>query len=841
MKNFDSVTTFADFVRFLDKQYGPRLAITWRPQFRALKFSYGDLARMADVMAHFLEKNNVKQGDRVVLWAGNSPWWIATFFGCQLKGVTVIPLGQQNTPAFVKKIADFTESKLVIKNHRLPESGASEKAIENIFENWAQKPKTFTAAKVSPDDLAELLFTSGTTGEPKGVELRHRNILSNVAAIRGLRLITEQDSTFSFLPLSHIFEQVGGLFVPLSYGIPITQAANLSSLHLRLNLQEDHATVMTAVPDFLRLAIRRIEEKAREENQYGQLALLYKLAPRLPMFARRLLAKKVLKNFGGKLHTIVAGGAALDPEIGKKWESFGIYVLQGYGATETSPVVAVNRYDDRKVSAVGPVLPGVEVKIAPDGEILVKGPNVVTGYFRAPEKTAAAFKNGWYYTDDLGFFDEDGHLHILGRKKFLIVTPAGENVYPDEIEALLNNQPYVADSAVLGIKSGDHFEIHAVVLAKPDGKLNAQRAIDAVNKQLEPHQHIQGFSLWDQEDFPRSATRKVKKPQVLDWLMLKLQKKTSSSTVPSPSAVTAGSLERILSVVSGMPAHDIKDSTTIAAIKLDSLARVTLVATLEDEIGVVLDEAAILPQTTVAELKERILTKKQKEERHPFLKWPLANWVLVVRQLMHYGLVRPLMFSVAKIEIQGQENLDELKGPALFFVNHASGIDAGFAMRALSWRWRWKSAIAAASDMHYEDSDIKRYKNLLMLAFNIFPFSRYGQVKSSLEYTGRLIDRGFSIIFFPEGRVSPTGKLLNLKPGTGLVALEMGVPFVPIGVTGSHKVLKYGTKKLHFGRRLPVTVTVGKPQRATPGDSVEKVTREIHGEIAKLLGEQGKR
>lgn len=836
--SFDAVTTFADFLKFIDSAYGSRLAITWRPHFRALKFSYGDLARMSEVLAHYLDERGIKKGDRVILWAGNSPWWIATFFGCQLKGITVIPLGQQNTPAFVKKISDFTESKLVIKNERLQKSGAEESTIESIFSNWQQKQRTFVAASVSEDDLAELLFTSGTTGEPKGVELRHRNILANVKAIRELQIITESDSTFSFLPLSHIFEQVGGLFVPLSYGIPITQAATLSSIHLRHNLQEDHSTIMTAVPDFLRLAVKRIEEKAREEHQYGQLALLYRLAPRLPMFARRILARKVLKNFGGKLRTIVAGGAALDPAIGTKWESFGIYVLQGYGATETSPVVAANRYNDRKVSSVGPVLPGVTVKISNDGEILVKGPNVVNGYFRAPEKTSTAFHDGWYSTDDLGFFDEDSHLHILGRKKFLITTPGGENVYPDEIEALLNDQPYVADSAVLGVTLGDHFEIHAVLLPKPDGKLNAQLAVDAVNAQLEPHQQIRGLSLWDQEDFPRSATRKVKKAEVQEWLMNKLQSKSNASAPTTQKGI--GLIERLLAEVSGVATSQIKDTTTVAQIKLDSLARVTFVAALEDELGVVLDEAGILPETTVAEIKDRVATKKQKEERYPFYQWPLSSGIRVLRQLIYYVLVRPLLFTISKITVQGAGNLENLKGPVLFFVNHATGIDAGFALRSLPLRLRWKAAIAAASDMHYEDTDIKRYRILLMTAFNIFPFSRYGQIKSSLEYTGRLVDRGYPIMFFPEGRVSPTGKLMDLKPGTGLVALEMGVPIVPIGVIGSHKVLKYGTKKLNFFRRRPVTVAIGKPMKVAPGDTIDTITRQVHDEIASLLGEQGK-
>ncbi len=839
MLDVKSIKTLGQFIAEAAQLFEDKTAFIWRPSFRALKFSYKDIYRMSQVVAHIIDERGLKAGDRAVIWTHNSPYWIAIFFGCQLKGVSVVPLAPQNTPEFVKKIADFTASKLIFKSHTLPAiEGPENIQVELFFRNWQRLSSTYSEVEVENEDLAEILFTSGTTGEPKGVELRHSNILANIASMRDLDIVSHRDHMLSFLPLSHIFEQVAGTMVPLSVGIPITQAARISGLHITLNMTEDQPTKMTAVPEFIKLVLQRVEEKAKATGEFKKLETLYRLAPRLPRGVKRYLAKKVLHNFGGKLDTIISGGAALDPEVGHKWEAFGVSVLQGYGATETSPVISANRYRDRKMDSVGPVIPGVEVKIAKDGEILVRGDNVVSGYYKNPKKTAEAFKDGWYHTDDIGFFDKEKHLHILGRKKYLIVTPAGENIYPDELEDKLKEFKDLNDAAVLGLEINDKFVIHAVLLPKLNKKVDPEKIIVELNKKLEPHQRIQDVSIWPETDFPRTLTKKIKKEIVIDWVKKTAAKDNLGET--KPAANTSDPVINIISQLTNLPQSAITpDKKVVADLKMDSLARVTLVATIEEDLNVILDEAAITVDTTVEDIQKSVLDKNQKTERYPFKEWPLSPFIIFLRTILQTLIVWPFMFFIAKIKVEGRDHLDDLKGPAQYFINHISGIDSGFVMRALPRRLRRRSSIAAASDMLFENKDIKKWHGLLMFAVNIFPFSRYGQVKSSFEYAGRLIDRGFSILYHPEGKVTRNKKIQEFKKGTGLVAIEMKIPSVPVYISGSDDLLPIGTKKLNWGLRPLIKIKFGKPLYIKEGTSITDATALIENGVRDLAKQNG--
>lgn len=831
MINFSTTNTFGQFIERIGSEYGDKTAFIYRPRYRAIRWTYTDLLHASQMFAAQLEEQKVRKGDRVILWAGNSPYWVAAFFGCQLKGAVAVPLGPQNTPKFVKKITGITKAKLIVKNAALPGKILDTKTIsvESTFDNWREKSRTFKKEKTTKDDLAEILFTSGTTGEPKGVKLKHSNILSNVEAISGLGVITNGDRIISFLPLSHIFEQVGGLFTPLAWGNPITQAASLSSLHIRLNMAEDHPTKMTAVPEFLKLALGRIEDTAREEGKMKTLETLYRLGPKLPIFIRRKLGKDIIHNFGGSLDTVIAGGAPMDPEVGRKFEAFGIRVLQGYGATETSPVIAVNTYERHSMDSVGPVIDGVEVRLGEDGEIFAKGPNVVDGYYKNPEKTKEAFKDGWYATDDIGFFDDEGLLHIQGRKKFLIVRPTGENVFPIEIEDMLGKQPNVSDSAVVGVELDGQFEVHAVLLPKRGKKLDGQKIIDAVNKNLEPHQRLDGFSYWSEDDFPRSATRKVKKPLVVEWLMKKGSKKTKSASG------TIGGVERVLGSITGKNPKSIKPSSKLVGdLKMDSLQRVVFVAAMEEDLGVLLDEGEISPKTTVKEIKERLADKKNRDTRYPFLSWPLSKAVLVLRQVVQYGLGYPIAFVSSRLHIEGKEHLKDVEGPILLYANHISSFDAGFILRALPMGMRWKMAIAAASDAIWENPIMKRYLKFLVLSGNIYPISRREQVKAGLEYSGRLVDRGYSLLIFPESYISKDAKLQPLKQGAGFFAVEMDIPVYPVYITGTEILNPFRSRKYYWWKRPRVKIQFGERIPVSSKELYTQATAKINAAMVDL-------
>lgn len=823
--------TLAELLLKATQDYGDRTAYIWRPLYRARKITYSGIGAMAASAAATLEKAGVGRGDRVVVWAVNSPYWVAAFFGCQARGAIAVPLMVQSQPDFVARIAQITQARAVLKSPALKADlqGIAVLDIDQAAES-APGESFIPCPGLIPHDVAQILFTSGTTGNPKGVPLTHDNILSNVRDIHRLEIIRPDDRFMSILPLAHSFEQAASLFTSISLGLPVTQAASLSGPHVRMNMVEDRPTVLVTVPEFLRLVMGQIEGRAAETGQSAKLQRLFAAGPKLPFWARRLLARSILRRFGGSLRLAISGGSALDAALAAKWEAIGVRVIQGYGATECSPVITANRIEDNVLGSVGKPLPTVQVQLADDGEILVRGPNVVSGYYNRPDETAERFRDGWYFTDDLGHWDSAGNLYIRGRKKFLIVTPAGENVYPEDIEAELGREPEVRDSAVLAWEPGGKFEIHAVLLLRPEfAGADPGAVAERVNQRLQPHQRVQGASAWDTDDFPRTVTRKIKKNEVRSWLEARAEGSAAVSTVP------AGAIERAIAQVTGIPAERVTPEMRLEAdLKLDSLGRVTLAGVIEDATGLALDEAQILPETTVADLRDRLNRREQKQEKHDFNESPLTPAGVAWRAFWQRTVLWPILSWLAPTTVSGLENLEGLQGPVLFCPNHISPIDAGPVLKALPARFHSRTAIAAASDVIYDRAGLARYAPLMESLMNVFPFEREGQVKSSLLYTARLMDRGFSVLLYPEGHISPDGSLQELLTGAGLIAVEMGAPVVPIYQKGTDGIVSADAVTFVRPRRHAVEVRIGKPLRLAPGSSFEEATREIRDAILAL-------
>lgn len=828
MINLEEIKNLAQFIEVATKTYKDKTAFKFRPGFRAVSFTYEEVYQLSQAVVKVLKEAGIEKGDRVLIWAYNTPFWVAGFFGVQLLGAIAVPLNMTSRGDFIKKIAEITQAKFLLKSILLTRpKGLNLKFLD--LETL--KPPTNISlphVQINENDLAEIVYTSGTTGFPKGVMLTHKNILANLRSTVPLIGLTKEDRGLSILPLSHIFEQIGGMLAPLSCGAQVTYAGALNSINIRKNLIEDKITKMAAVPEFLRLIIKRLEEKAEEEGKKPILDLLFKVTPAIPLMKiRRLLFHSILKRFGGHLNTIVSGGAALDSVVGRKWEDFGIYILQGYGTTEASPGISANTYDDRKIGSVGRPIPGVQVKIASDGEILVRGENIFQGYYKDSEKTREVFEDGWYKTGDLGFFDRDSHLYIHGRKKYMIVTESGENVYPEDLEFVLNKLLGVEDSCVVGLKVGEKQIIHAVLLGKE--LKDPEPIVSKANETLETYQQIQDYSVWPFDDFPRTATKKVKRDEVIKYLQTR--KIETEELLPA----SAGLVEKCLAQTANLPISRITpEKKLVEDLKMDSLERVELVALIEEETGVILDEAEIGPATTVAHIKERVEHKIQKIERYEFKEWPLATTILKLRKLIQKLLLFPLTSYFVKIEVSGKENLESLTLPALFYSNHLSAVDPVILVKSLPSKIRGRLAMAAASDVIYADPKHKKYEGFFTFLFNIFPFSRTGQIKSSLEYTGRLLDRGFSILVFPEGRVSTSGKMQSLKEGAGFLAVEMGVEVVPVKIEGTQKIVPPGTEPPLWPKKGKVRLKFGKPLGFSPTDSYLEVTEVIEDALQKL-------
>ncbi len=479
--------------------------------------TYAALQERVHRFAGYLQEQQMKPGDRLLIWSASCINWMVAYLGTLLVGGVVVPLDVNSREDFLARITQTTEAKLLISTVKQYDSLKQPPLplldIDKLPEGMLDTTKLPT---VSGDDLAELVFTSGTTGQPKGVMLSHRNISSNAIAAVKVVDIRASDRALSILPLSHMFEMTIEVALLYSGGSNVYARSLVPETLLKL-LSSQQVTCMVLVPQALQLFLNGIEREVRRQHKEKQWEMLHRIAPYLPFRLRRILFRNVHQRFGGHFRFFVSGGAYLPPKLAERWEHMGFRVLQGYGATECSPVVSATPFNEHLFNSIGKTLPGEEVRIADDGEILVRGPNVALGYWKNPEATAAAFENGWYHTGDLGSQDAKGNLYLKGRKKNLIVLPNGLNVFPEDIENVLLTNPLIKDAVVLGLMEQDSGPVvHAVLLMDDPSK--AKSAIQQANKQLASHQQVRGFTIWPEQDFPRTHTLKVKRPELLDKL-----------------------------------------------------------------------------------------------------------------------------------------------------------------------------------------------------------------------------------------------------------------------------------------------------------------------------------
>jgi long-chain acyl-CoA synthetase len=479
--------------------------------------TYEALAARAFRFAGYLQEQGVSKGQRLMLWAASRIDWMVAFLGVLHAGGVVVPLDVSSREEFIARIVDTTGATHLITTSKqyatLKQPPVPLIDIDALPEG-TYKPDVLPP--IEPDDLAELVFTSGTTGVPKGVMLSHGNIASDAIAALKVVSIQPNDRALSILPLSHMFELTIELAI-FRCGGSVLYARSLNPDTLLRLLGTQGITCMVLVPQALKLFMNGIERQVRAQGREKQFELLLRVAHRLPFGMRPLLFRPVHKRFGGHFRFFISGGAYLSPGLAERWELLGIRVMQGYGATECAPVVSVTPPSDHNYEGIGKPLPGIEVRIAEDGELLVRGPNVSHGYWQNPEATAAAFKDGWYYTGDLGYQDSRGNLYLKGRKKNLIVLANGLNVYPEDIENVLLTNPAIKDAVVIGLmEHEDGPTVHAILLM--DDPSQAKAVIQQANKQLTVHQQIRGFTIWPDADFPRTHTLKVKRPEVMERL-----------------------------------------------------------------------------------------------------------------------------------------------------------------------------------------------------------------------------------------------------------------------------------------------------------------------------------
>src|ERR1051326_2098323 len=656
-------------LRYLDEydRRGRETVFVDHRGLRTGRWSYERLVKEAQRFASELDARAIRSGDRVLLRGENSPEWAAAFWGCCLLGAVVVPLDKGSTPEFVSSVEKQTAAKLVITNPFFDDISP----VRGI-----SSPKDLTA-----DAIVEIIYTSGTTSEPKGVVLTHRNLLANIEPIeREIKKYLKWERLFhpirflNLVPLSHVFGQFMGLFVPQLFGSEVHFQESLNPAEIVRTTHKNRISVIVLVP--------RVIDALREwiERDYAARGRTQELRERLARaenqsFLRRWWSfREVHRRFGWKFWAFISGGATLNAETEDFWQRLGFAVLQGYGMTETAALVSVNHPFKQSRGSIGQLLPGHEMKLDESGEILVRGASISPGYW-----TTNGNVNGhageWLRTGDVGELDANGNLFFKGRQKDVIVGAAGLNVYPEDLEAALDRQPEIRASCVVAIDGPRGAEPLAAIIPS-SANSNVEAAVRSANGQLAEYQQIRRWSIWPDADFPRTATHKVLKRAVVDHL-----KSVSSNPQDVFSLITH---------LTGAARTSVDPATRLSDLQLDSLGRVELLSALEDRYQISLDEAAFTAATTVGDV-QKILRGEIDEQTtapYPYPNWPRWWPIKLARLVLFYAIILPITHLMTRTSITGRDHLQHVSDPVLFVANHVTLGDHALVLAALPFHQR---------------------------------------------------------------------------------------------------------------------------------------------------------
>lgn len=830
---------------------GDETAVVARHGLRTVRWSYEKLAVTSFQFARELEARGIGQSDRILIQAGNSAEWIAAFFGCLLRGAVVVPLDVQTAPDFAARVQQQVAARLLLAgtDHLHFENAPPSIPLTQLTQICAHHSTARYQPEVSsPDHLAQIIFTSGTTAEPKGVCLSHRNLLANLLPLeREISKYIKWERFFhpirflNLVPLSHVFGQFMGIFVPQLLGGEVYFQSSLNPAEIIGTVRRNRISVIVAVPRQLDSLREKIEREAAAQMGETNFAQAIDRAATVHWLRRWWMFRRIHRRFGWKFWAFVAGGATLNAETENFWQRLGFAVVQGYGMTETASLISVNHPFKLSHGSIGKTLPGQEVRLSEQGEIMVRGGNVAAGYWRAGVQPLTDAE-GWLRTGDVGEMDAAGNLFFKGRSRDVIVTAAGLNIYPEDLEAALETQPEIRASAVIGIETAQGPEpLAALILRKARTNADdaAARAVERANATLATHQQMRHWVIWPESDFPRTPTQKIRKGEVKARLA-ELMK--SPGAPPSPKSSVLGSL---IASVSGITPDKLNDTASLSTdLKLDSLGRVELLSALEDRYQVQLDEAAITASTTVADL-EKMLTESTAAgsvAQYLYPRWAQRFPVTWLRTLCFYLLLLPLTRLMSWPRVRGAEHLKHLRGPALFISNHIAMVDQSLIQAALPGRYRRHLAIAMEGERlrafrHPTVTNVftrwrmKIQYALLVALFNVFPLPQQSGFRRSFAYLGETMDRGYSVLVFPEGRRTENGRMAPFRSGIGLLATSVDAPIVPVRIDGLFELKQ---RRQYFTRPGRITITFGEPVRFAADDDPARIALELEARVSRL-------
>lgn len=784
------------------------------PQKKALITSSGDINYMQllrNVQQYALLFGQ-KGYTKVAIYAENSASWIYAFYAALQNNCIAIPIDFLASAEDVAYIIDDCQPEILFISTGMKESMAkvdlktTYKPEVLVFEGITLNESVNESQWLAPEDnetTAVIIYTSGTTGSPKGVMLSYTNIHENMRAVIECKIFTPDRQVMIFLPLHHIFPLVGSLMVSLYVGTTIPLVPSMQSADLMKTFADNEVGVFLGVPRLYELMYRGIKAKI-DKSAVGRALLWLVLKTKNRKLGKKIF-KKVHQGFGGHLQYMIAGGAALNKEVGTFFYGLGFDIMEGFGMTEAAPMIAFPRPGKIKIGATGQALPGLTVEIR-DGEIVAKGPSIMKGYYNRPEETDEVIIDGWLHTGDLGYLDQDGFLYITGRKKEIIVLPNGKNINPVELEMKLDGfSPAVKESGVFM-----HNDLlHAVIF--PDFSFLSnngitdidqyfrEQVISPFNAEMSSYKRIMQFTLVKSE-LPRTRLSKLQRFKLAELLEQKELKRESAEEIHTVEYLAIKSF-----IESQVDMDILPDHHLVFDISMDSLSKLSLIDYIEKSFGIKFDEEQLLKFPSVRKIAEHIQNNKLFHKTDQDSNWTgdlkedadviLPKASVFLRPIV--GLVRGIFRMFFKFEGKGMENIPE--GPCFFAPNHESKLDAFLVLSYLDKRTLNNTFSYAKKD--HVNSWARRY---LASRSNVIVMDLSKDLKHSIQKMAEVVKQGKKILIFPEGTRTLTGKLGKFHKTYAILSAELNVPIVPVVISGAYEAMSSGAKKIKRGEKITV-------------------------------------
>lgn len=834
-----------------------------------------------------LRAQGIGAGDRVALLAENCPEWGIAALATLNLGACIVPIAAMSTgteaqgilakakPKFCFFSKTTSAFRLLNTNDLPPHFAWDMQSREPLAEFMGgHAPLGINPANTSPEATAVLIYTSGTTGMPKGVPLSHKNILTNVIDITEHIYADAEDSVVSVLPMSHMLEFTGGFLLPIYLGASVTYVKSLRADDILRVMRERGCTILLAVPLLFEVIARTMEQKFAKMPKpvAAYFNWARRVTSRLPG-AGKILLFPIHRAFGGKLRFFMAGGAKLPAWVYDFFSSLGIKILQGYGLTETAPVLSVASMQNAGPTHVGWPLRHVELELrneqgvvvaeGEEGEVCVRGDSIFSGY-ENPEHNAGSLREGWFFTGDLGRRTPERYLEITGRKKDIIVTPGGKKVYPEELETLLVRTGKFLEVCVLGIKDAQgHEKITAVV--RPDrAKLGFEMMNGTAASEAETLQRLQDLAegviataleghsdymqpqkviVWE-SDFPKTHTRKVKRFELREILA-----RAAVGEKAQPKAGEGLNLENAVERTIGeaigaiikRPAEDLRRQDRLQLhLGLDSLTFVEVIGVVERKFLLKIENIEFAQVDTLGDLVQTVKNLQAEQskgvakiDKEPlFAEFsPLSGLAPLWRypRMVTTEAIRAALKLFCRIERQGAVETLRTPEALIFTANHSSHFDSLSIVATLP-RSRVARTFTVAAKDYFFDRAWKSFFFRLLL--NAVPFDRKKRVDEGMRKCREIIDHDGSLIIFPEGTRSPSGKLQSFKPGVAtLLCRNPKVRAVPVYIDGAYQVFPKGSR---LPRPHKVKIVYGKPISFVDFDS----TPENYVKVAKILEQE---